>query len=163
MRQTKKIIFKNGRWWFWLKHRNPFCVVFNTLICCFSIICPFPEIKNTLLRLIGMKIGKNVFIAMGVALDIFYPELIEIGENTIIGYGCVITAHELLPGQLRIGKIKIGRDCMIGTRSVVLPGVSIGAGSIVSAMSLINKDIPCKKVYGGVPASEITIHTNKLK
>jgi len=39
----------------------------------------------------------------------------------------------------------------VGTRSVVLPGVTIGDGAVVSAMSLVNKDVPPYSMVGGVP------------
>ncbi len=147
--------FRNGEWWFWLKCRNPVRVAFNAAIIMKSMVCPFPSVKNFLLRLTGMKVGRNAFIAMGTALDIFYPELVEIGENAIIGYGCVVSAHELLPGELRTGKVKIGANSLLGTRCVVLPGVEIGEGARVGAMSLVNADVPAKRFYAGVPIREI--------
>lgn len=155
MRTLKKINFRNGDWWFWLKHRDPLAVLANIFIFGFSMVCFFPEIKNPLLRLTGMKVGNNAFVAVGTALDIFYPELIEIGDNAIIGYGCVITAHELVQGELRIGKIRIGANSVVGTKSVVLPGVDIGDGATVGAMSLVNRDVPSNEVHCGVPARKI--------
>lgn len=155
MRKLKKIKFEKGHWWFWLNFRNLFRVAFNLLAISFSMLCPFPEIKNPVLRLTGMRIGKNAFIAMGTALDVFYPELVEIGENAIIGYGCVISAHEMLQGELRLGKVKIGANSTLGTRSVVLPWVEIGEGAVVGAMSLVNRDVPAKGFYAGVPARKI--------
>ncbi|MFA5076820.1 MAG: acyltransferase [Candidatus Micrarchaeia archaeon] len=155
MRRTKEASFRNGDWWFWLKNRSVPRVAFNFALCSLSMLIPFPGIKNALLRLTGMKVGKNAFIAMGVALDIFYPELVEIGENAIVGYGCVISAHELLPGKLRVGNVRVGASALLGTRSVVLPGVEIGDGAVVGAMSLVNSDVPAKGFYAGVPAKRM--------
>lgn len=155
MRKLERMAFAQGNWWFWLGRRNPVRVAANTLVCAFAMACPIPEIKNPLLRLIGMKVGKNAFIALGTALDVFYPELVEIGENAIIGYGCVITAHEMVQNELRVGKVSIGAGCTVGTRAVVLPGVGIGEGATVGAMSLVNCDVPAGKFYAGVPAKEI--------
>lgn len=155
MRKLKKIKFRNGDWWFWIRIRNPLKVAFNILICSISLLIPFPCVKNALLRLTGMKVGENAFIALGTALDIFYPELIEIGENAIIGYGCVISAHEMIPGELRVGRVKIGANSLLGTRSVVLPGIEIGKDASIGAMSLVNSDVPAKCFYAGVPARKI--------
>lgn len=155
MRRTDSVRFAKGDWWFWLRCRNPLKVAFSCLVISFSMVCPFPGIKNPLLRLTGMKIGKNAFIAVGSALDIFYPELVEIGENAIIGYGCVITAHEMLQGELRVGKITVGANSVVGTRSVVLPGVGIGEGATVGAMSLVNRDVPAGETHAGIPARKI--------
>ena len=154
-RRVDEVKFRNGEWWFWLRHRNPLRVAFNFSICSLSMLCPFPRIKNALLGLTGMKVDGSAFIAMGAALDIFYPELVEIGRNAIIGYGCVITAHEMLPGVLRTGKVRIGADTLVGARCVVLPGVEIGEGAQVGAMSLVNSDVPRKGFYAGVPARKI--------
>lgn len=155
MRRIEKINFTHGNWAFWIKYRNPLKVAFNLIICGFAMICPFLRIKNSLLSLTGMKVGKNAFIAMGTVFDIFYPELIEIGENVIIGYGCVVTAHEMMQNELRIGKIKIGANSVVGMRSVILPGIEIGENSIIGAMSMVNCDVPVGKFYAGIPAREI--------
>lgn len=159
MRKVDSVRFAKGNWWFWLRCRNPLKVAFNCLAVCFSMVCPFPEIKNAVLRLTGMKIGKNAFIAVGSALDIFYPELVEIGENAIIGYGCVITAHEMVNAgqnsELRTGSVRIGAGATIGTRSVLLPGVGIGDGATVGAMSLVNRDVPAGETHAGIPARKI--------
>ncbi|VVB97946.1 Uncharacterised protein [uncultured archaeon] len=73
MRRVETVKFREGDWWFWTRCRNPVRVAFNSKIVFLSMLCPFPEIKNPLLRLTGMKVVKNAFIALGVALDIFYP------------------------------------------------------------------------------------------
>lgn len=51
--------------------------------------------------------------------------------------------------------ITIGDDVYIGYNVTVLGGVNIGTGSIISACSLVNKDIPPYTIYGGVPAKFI--------
>lgn len=50
--------------------------------------------------------------------------------------------------------IKIGKFCIVGANSVVLPGVTIGEGSTVGANSVVTKDLPPWGVYIG---------NNKLK
>jgi len=47
--------------------------------------------------------------------------------------------------------VVIGRDVTIGAKSTILPGVVIGDGAVVSAMSLVNKDVPPDTLVGGVP------------
>ncbi|VVB97947.1 2,3,4,5-tetrahydropyridine-2,6-dicarboxylate N-acetyltransferase [uncultured archaeon] len=61
----------------------------------------------------------------------------------------------MLQGELRVGNVKIGPRSVLGTRSVVLPGVEIGEGAVVGAMSLVNADVPAKSFYAGVPARKI--------
>ena len=53
---------------------------------------------------------------------------------------------------IRFGKIEIGDNTFIGTRSTILPNVAIGKNCIVGACSLVTKNIPDGQVWGGVPA-----------
>ena len=46
----------------------------------------------------------------------------------------------------------IGDGCWLGARAVVLPGVRIGAGSIVAAGALVTRDVPPNSLVAGVPA-----------
>jgi len=112
-------------------------------------------LKNMFYRAIGIKVGKNVAIAYKVIFDILFPELIEIGDNTIIGYGCTLLAHEFLIKEVRIGKIKIGSNVMVGANSTILAGVTIGDNATVSAMSLVNKNVPAGAFVGGVPIKQL--------
>ena len=53
------------------------------------------------------------------------------------------------------GDTVIGNDVWIGYRSVVMPGIKIGDGAIVSALSVVTKDVPPYTIVGGNPAREI--------
>jgi len=79
-------------------------------------------------------------------LDIFYPELVEVGDNTLIGYNTVILAHEYLQNEYRTGRVQIGKSVMIGANCTILPGIRIGDGASISAMTLVNCDIPSAKM-----------------
>lgn len=105
--------------------------------------------------------GKNVSVGLAATLDIFFPELIEIGENSILGFESAILAHEFLVGEWRIGKVKIGENVLIGARSLVLPGVSIGDWAVVAAGSVVTKDVPAHSLVGGVPAKPIKTQGKK--
>ena len=50
------------------------------------------------------------------------------------------------------GRILIGNDVWIGTRAIILDGVSIGNGAIVGAGAVVTKDVPAYAVVGGIPA-----------
>ena len=119
------------------------------------VICKFLiELKNMIYRKTGMKIGKNVSIYAS-NLDILFPELIEIGDNTVIGNTTAILTHEFLSHGSRKGRVKIGKDVTIGIMSIILPGVEIGDGAIVSAYSLVNKSVEPGAMVGGVPIKRI--------
>ena len=143
---------ENSLEYYWWRLKNPLNVVLNFIVIEVTKIIPSLSLKRILLSSLGMKVGKNAAIGLGVQFDIFFPELIELGENCIIGYGATVLAHEFLIEELRTGKVRIGKNVMIGANSTVLPGVNIGDNSTVSACSLVNKDIPVGAFVGGVPA-----------
>jgi len=102
-----------------------------------------------------MKIGENTNIGLCVTFDVFFPELIEIGENCVIGYNATVLAHEFLIKEYRTGRVKIGNNVMVGANSTILAGVSIGGGATVSAMSLVNRDVEKNSFVGGVPSRKL--------
>ena len=139
----------------WYRYRNPLRVFFNFVIIYGCRYLPSLALKNFLYRLAGVKLGRNVSVGLGAVFDIFFPELIEIGENSVIGYNATILAHEFLVDELRKGRVKIGRNVLIGAKALILPGVEVGDNARVSACSLVNSDIPSNAFVGGVPAREI--------
>lgn len=50
------------------------------------------------------------------------------------------------------GQVKIARYSQVGSGCIVLPGVSIGEGVAVGAMSLVNDDLNPWSIYYGIPA-----------
>ena len=105
--------------------------------------------------MIGMKIGRDAALALMVMPDTIFPGLIEIGDNVVIGYNTTILAHEFLVEEWRTGKVVIEKNVFIGANCTVLPGVVIGEGAVISSMSLINRDIPPRTFWGGVPVREL--------
>ncbi len=115
-------------------------------------VTPFMSVKNWIYRtFLKMKIGKKTSLALMVMPDSMFPERITIGDNTIIGYNTTILAHEYLIEEYRLGDVKIGSEVMIGANSTILPGVEIGDGAIVSAATLVHKDVPAGAMAGGNP------------
>ena len=113
---------------------------------------PFLSVKNWLYRTsLKMKVGKQTSFALMVMPDTMFPERISVGDNTIIGYNTTILAHEYLIDEYRIGEVNIGSNVLIGANSTILPGVTIGDGAIVSAASLVHKDVPPGAFVGGNP------------
>jgi acetyltransferase-like isoleucine patch superfamily enzyme len=48
--------------------------------------------------------------------------------------------------------VKIGNDCWIGDRAMVVGGLQIGDGAVILAGAIVTKDIPAYAIVGGVPA-----------
>lgn len=133
------------------EHKNPLKVAFNFIIIYAAKYVPSMRFKRALLLLTGMKIGKDASIGLAAMFDIFYPELIEIGDNCIIGYNATLLAHEFLVNELRTGKLEIGKNVMVGANATLLAGVRIGDNSTVSAATLVDSDIPENSFAKGNP------------
>jgi acetyltransferase-like isoleucine patch superfamily enzyme len=104
-------------------------------------------------------IGNNVGIS-GSTLSA--AKLIRIGNNVLIGSGCLIMdndAHNISP-KLRFEKLVEGSikpviiedNVFIGSRSIILKGVTIGEGSVIGAGSIVSKDVPKNVIVAGNPA-----------
>ena len=144
----------------WHQTVSPLKVLRNGALILLARHSPSLAFKRWLYRCIGMKVGTHASLAWQVTPDLFFPELIEVGENSIIGYNTTILAHEYLLHEWRIGPVKIGRDVTIGANCTLLPGIVIGDGAMISAMSLVNKDVPPGARVGGVPVR--TLVPNQL-
>ncbi|MGV3464620.1 MAG: acyltransferase [Heyndrickxia sp.] len=131
-------------------------VVKNFLVIQLARYTPFLGMKNWLYRaFLKMEIGNQTSFALMVMLDVMFPEKISVGKNTVIGYNTTILAHEYLIKEYRLGEVKIGSEVMIGANSTILPGVTIGDGAIVSAGTLVHKDVPAGSFVGGNPMKVI--------
>ncbi|WP_337018169.1 acyltransferase [Oceanobacillus massiliensis] len=127
-------------------------VVKNFIVIQIARYTPFLAMKNWLYRnFLHMKVGYETSFALMVMPDIMFPEKIKVGNNCVIGYNTTILAHEYLIKEYRIGDVIIGDEVMIGANTTILPGIEIGDGAIVSAGTLVHKDVPSGAFVGGNP------------
>jgi acetyltransferase-like isoleucine patch superfamily enzyme len=127
-------------------------VVKNFIVIEIARYMPFLKMKNWLYRtFLHMEIGEKTSFALMVMPDIMFPEKITVGANSVIGYNTTILAHEYLIKEYRLGQVHIGSEVMIGANSTILPGVTIGDGAIVSAGSVVHKDVMPGTFVGGNP------------
>lgn len=104
----------------------------------------------------GMKIGRDVSIEKGTSIDPSFPWLISIGNNVTIAPNVSILAHDASMKyccqKTRLGKVSIGDNVFIGTKSIILPGLTIGSNVVIGAGSVVTHDIPDNSVCYGSPA-----------
>lgn len=80
---------------------------------------------------------------------------IEIGARATVAQEAYLSTgshdfeHSGMP--LIVAKITIGEDAFIGARAFVLPGITIGARTIIGACSVVTKDIPENVIAAGNP------------
>lgn len=135
---------------------------------------PINDLRVMMLRLLGSSIGQHVYLNTGS--EFLSPQSLRIAGGLHVGRFCqidarggitigtnvVIASHVLLitadhdfrdPGFIgRLGAITIGDRVWIGSRAMILKGVTIGEGAVVAAGSVVTHDIPPWTVVAGAPA-----------
>ena len=134
------------------------------------------EGREALLRELLGRLGRDSWIEPGFRCD--YGSHIVLGDGVFINYDCVFldvapitigdhvliaprvclytAGHPTDPAVRRTGlefglPITVEEDAWLGGSSVLLPGVTIGKGSIVAAGSVVTRDIPPGVIAAGSP------------
>ncbi|MHA1893369.1 MAG: acyltransferase, partial [Candidatus Helarchaeota archaeon] len=120
------------------------------------------NLRQFLLKLIGMKIGKNVIIEDNVNFDPWYPERITIEDGAIIKKYAVISTHEGMPpkesekkGSFRVGEVIIGKNVLLESGTGVLPGVHIKDDAEVLPYTFIATDVKEGIQVEGIPSRKV--------
>jgi putative colanic acid biosynthesis acetyltransferase WcaF len=139
--------------------------------------CPWGSaFRSALLRSFGAKIGKGVSIGN---VNISFPWRLVVGDHVWIGDDvgilslaqvtiessvCVARRSFLCTGshdmrredfKLKVAPILIRTGSWIAIGSLILPGVTIGEGAVVSAGSVVLKDVPPNCLVRGNPATVV--------
>ena len=133
-----------------------------------SIIEPIAprKLRAVILRRIGCNVGKNVYIGDFVRVDLHYASYITIEDDVHISAGCRLLCHKRNISTYKLdvdysnlpfkkAPIHICKNVALGQETFVMPGVTIGEGSVIGARSLVSKDIPSHCVAVGSPAKVI--------
>ncbi len=120
-------------------------------------IVPMTPFSMMYWRLVGCKIGRNVWINTFEIMDAY---LISIDDDSVIGGEAVLSAHVFENGMLYLAPIRIGRRCLVGGHSYISPGVTVGDGAVIGMRSYIRKDkqIPAGEhiaAMAGLPARRL--------
>lgn len=118
------------------------------------------RLRVLMYRMLGYKIGKNVFIGMKCYMDDVEPSKTIIDDNAVISYGTYFATHGKWQGHTTI---HIKRNAYLGMRCNVLSGetgITIGEDSVIGAGSLVNTSIPDKTVAAGCPIRVIRTTNN---
>jgi len=137
------------------------------------------EIREVFEELIGKPVGDSFHLIPPFYAD--YGLNITVGRSVFIGYQCMFTGHgaidiadevliankvnlvtaghPLEPDKRRayitVAPIRIESNVWIGTAATVLPGVTIGADSVVAAGAVVTREVPPSTLVAGVPATVV--------
>lgn len=125
--------------------------------CCLRLAnqMPWYAARRGLARLSGARIGRHVSLGMDAQLDVLFPGRITVGDDTIVGYRTTILCHGYMHDAYQLGDVRIGARVSIGANCTILPGVTVGDGAVIGAMSLVNRDVPAGEFWAGVPARRV--------
>lgn len=127
----------------------------NTIIDCTGVIRELGE---------GLEIENNVGIAQNCFIQV--RGRVKIGSNIMFAPNVSIFSENhnttdterlmIEQGTNRKGVV-IGDDVWVGTRAVILDGVTVGKGSIIAAGSIVNRDVEPYSIVGGIPARVLKV------
>ena len=138
-------------------HPNPIKKFYRKSLNTIARLTVFPQIRIRTYRMMGMHIGKNVFIGPECYLDDTFPELIYIEDGVTISFRVTIAVHGECRkrGESKVSPVCIRKQAFIGTGAIILSGVEIGEKAIVGAGAVVTKDVPAGATVVGVPAREL--------
>ncbi|MEJ7560469.1 MAG: acyltransferase [Pedobacter sp.] len=126
--------------------------------CSVHMHCSFDCAKN-------LSIGKNSVVNAKCRLD--NRGRIVIGENVSISQEVLIlTADHDVDAADFAGRsltVHIEDYVWIGTRAIILPGITIGKGALIAAGAVVTKDVIPYAIVAGVPARVIKMRRTDLK
>lgn len=136
--------------------RRPWCIELGARV----------EVEhNVFFKIVGddarVVVGDSAFIGTGTEFDVLAS--LRIGAHTLVAPNVFITDHahnadrgaRLDQQGSRSAAVTIGDDVWIGTRAVILAGVTIGNGAVIGAGAVVTKDVAANSVVAGVPARAI--------
>lgn len=97
-----------------------------------------------------IDIDRSCQLSRSARLDLTHPTGIHVGPRTYLAFDVRILSHDRVRGLYL--DTRIGADCFIGGRALILPGVEIGDGCVVGAGSVVTRSAPAGSVLAGNPA-----------
>lgn len=130
---------------------------------------PFNGIRVQMQKWRGVSIGKNVHLGPLVTIDDVYPYFVNIGEgSSIAGQNLILThtkplAYHSKVSESYVAPVIIEKNVWVAVGVIILPGVTIGEGSIIASGSVVTKSIPPLVFAAGIPAEIKKDLAKKLK
>ncbi len=130
--------------------------------------CPLNSWRIRMHRWRGVNIGENVYIGMHSVIDNAYPEYIYIEDNVSLAGEVSVIAHSNPYDHFKpiieskVSPVLIKEGAWVGLKAAILPGVTVGVKSIVSAGTMVDKNVPDYSIAKGNPMKIITSYESLI-
>ncbi len=106
---------------------------------------------NLYYRLLGARIGRDVHLAS--PCFVCY-DLVDVGDETCVGHEASLAGVHVENGRLTIGRVRVGRGCVIGSSAVVRENATLEDNATLEELSFLpaGKTIPAGERWLGSPA-----------
>lgn len=101
-------------------------------------------------RFFGMDIHPTALFSLSANFDLTFPPGVHVGAHSYVAFEVRILTHDITRGLFL--HTRIGENCFIGGRSLILPGIEIGNNCVIGACSLVTKSMPPRSLVAGNPA-----------
>lgn len=130
------------------------------------MIDPCSDKRQRYWKKCGVKATGSFNVGADVYFDAENGKYLTIEEDVWIAARCLVLMHKRdLSNYCKYDRyrdqpstprpVKICRGAVVGMASIVMPGVTIGEGSIVASGSLVSKDVPAWTYVAGRPAKVV--------
>ena len=98
------------------------------------------------------NIGSNVSIQTGVYICTYST----VEEGVFLGPCCVFANDKYVcQKEFKLVGPIVRKGASIGANAILFPGVVVGEGAVVGSQAMVNRDVPPKSIYAGLPARKI--------
>ena len=104
----------------------------------------------SLTKIWKMDLHSTVKMSLSAKFDRTFPIGVHVGAYSYVAFEARILTHDRTRGLYL--HTRVGENCFIGGRALILPGVEIGDNCVVGAGAVVTKSVPAGSIVAGNPA-----------